>query len=104
MNNHTLLSDLGDFPTKGIRQHYKPQYNDTYQTYDDTHENYHDIKEQEFITPQYRQSDVISCRVIANHVDDCPICKKFYDSDSNMYIIIIIVLLLINIYLLRKIK
>ena len=103
MNNHTLLSDLGDFPTKGIRQHHKPQYN-IYQKYDDTHDTYRNNNEQEFLTPQYRKPDVISCREIANHVDDCPICKKFYDSDSNMYIIIIIILLLINIYLLRKIK
>lgn len=96
MNNHTLLSDLGDFPTKGIRQHHKSLENY------DTYENYHINKEQEF--PQYRQPVGISCREIVNHVDDCPICKKFYDSDSNMYIIIIIILLLINIYLLKKLK
>ena len=100
--NHTLLSDLGDFPTKGVRQHHNSQY-DTYENYDDTHARYRSNKGQEFITPQYTQQ-TISCREIVNHVDDCPICKKFYDSDNNMYIIIIIILLFINIYLLRKLK
>jgi hypothetical protein len=45
----------------------------------------------------------LSCAIVAKHVDNCPICRKFYDTDVSKYIITIIALVILNIYLLRKI-
>lgn len=45
----------------------------------------------------------LSCAIVAKHVDNCPICRKFYDTDVSKYIITIIALVILNIYLLRKV-
>ena len=54
----------------------------------------------------YRSStpapDELSCAIINHHVKDCPICCKFYQRDTTLYIVVIVVLLLFNFYLLRK--
>ena len=44
-----------------------------------------------------------SCIDVANHVDSCPICSKFYNNDKTVYIITIILLLIICILLLKKV-
>lgn len=43
-----------------------------------------------------------SCLDIANHVKDCMICSKFYNSDRSMYIMVIIILSIVGILLLKK--
>ena len=103
MNNHTLLSDLGDFPNKGIRQFHQPAYDGTFahQQRGMVETNPHPSQ---IIQQPAFDRETFNCRDISHHVDDCPICKKFYDSDTNNYVIIIIVLLMINLYLLRKLK
>lgn len=106
-SNHTLISDLGDFPSKGVRHGYhSSQYDNLQHTPPHTLHTPHTPHTQDFFN--YRSVTTnepeMSCRNISLHVEDCPICKKFYDSDNNLYIIIIVVLLIINVYLLRKIK
>jgi len=43
-----------------------------------------------------------NCLDIASHVQDCPICSKFYNTDKTIYIIIIIILSLICLLLVKK--
>lgn len=44
-----------------------------------------------------------NCIDIARHIQDCPICSRFYNNDKTIYIIIIIVLSLICLLLLKKV-
>jgi len=44
-----------------------------------------------------------SCLDIAEHIANCPICSKFYNTDKTFYIIAIIVQAIICILLLKKI-
>jgi hypothetical protein len=44
-----------------------------------------------------------TCLEIARHVENCPICSKFYKRDNSLYIIAIIILSIICILLLKKV-
>jgi len=45
----------------------------------------------------------LSCREIADHVSNCPICSKLYRQKRTGYIIAIIVLVIINLILLNRV-
>jgi len=66
------------------------------------------ISHQEIEPEPYRQfdnpDDGLSCRAIANHVQDCPVCSKFHGgADKTIYIIIIVVLAIVTLLLLKKV-
>ena len=44
-----------------------------------------------------------SCLDVAEHIANCPICSKFYNTDKTIYIIAIVVLAIICILLLKKV-
>jgi hypothetical protein len=44
-----------------------------------------------------------SCLDVAEHIANCPICSKFYNTDKTIYIIAIVALAIICILLLKKI-
>uniref|UniRef100_A0A6C0H384 Uncharacterized protein n=1 Tax=viral metagenome TaxID=1070528 RepID=A0A6C0H384_9ZZZZ len=44
-----------------------------------------------------------SCLDVAEHITNCPICSKFYNTDKTIYIIAIIALAIICILLLKKV-
>lgn len=44
-----------------------------------------------------------SCIDVAEHIQNCPICSKFYNNDKTVYIISIVVLSIICILLLKKV-
>jgi hypothetical protein len=46
----------------------------------------------------------ISCRNIYDHIENCPICSKYYKQSNRIYILIIIFLILIILLLLRQQK
>lgn len=50
----------------------------------------------------YHSSGDIDCRRIFNHIDHCPICRKFYKNDT-FYLVIIAALVLIIALLLKKV-
>lgn len=45
----------------------------------------------------------ISCIEIAKHIQNCPICSKFYNCDTNIYIISIVILCVICLMLLKRV-
>jgi hypothetical protein len=45
----------------------------------------------------------ISCITIAQHIDTCPICSRFYDTDKTLYILAIIGLLVLCFLLVKRI-
>jgi len=45
----------------------------------------------------------ISCLDIANHIQDCPICSRFYNNDKTIYIICIVVLAIVCLLLLKRV-
>lgn len=45
----------------------------------------------------------INCIDIANHLQDCPLCSKFYDNNKTVYIIVIIVLVIVCLLLLKRV-
>jgi hypothetical protein len=44
-----------------------------------------------------------SCLDIAGHIENCPICSKFYNNDKSVYIIAIVILVIMCIILLKKV-
>lgn len=44
----------------------------------------------------------ISCLEIAEHIQKCPICSRFYDNDRSMYWVAIFLLGILCVYLLKK--
>lgn len=48
-----------------------------------------------------RQS--FSCQDIYYHIDDCPMCRKFYRNDNTMYLIVIAILIITCALLLKKV-
>ena len=44
-----------------------------------------------------------SCLDVAEHIANCPICSKFYNTDKTIYIIAIVILSIICILLLKKV-
>ena len=64
---------------------------------------------QQYQMPQPYQSEYniplhapYSCLDIASHIDNCPICSKFYKNDKSIYIVTIVILVIICIILLKK--
>lgn len=51
----------------------------------------------------YNRPPMMSCLDIAGHVQNCPICSKFYSSDKTIYIIIIVVLAIMSLLLLKRV-
>ena len=48
-------------------------------------------------------SQQFNCIDIARHIQDCPICSKFYSSDKTIYIIVIVILAIVCLLLLKKV-
>lgn len=44
-----------------------------------------------------------SCIDVANHIELCPICSRYYKQDNSLYIIIIVVLSILCILLAKKV-
>lgn len=49
------------------------------------------------------QPPSMNCLDIARHVQDCPICSKFYHNDRTVYVIAIVVLSIVCLLLLKKV-
>lgn len=48
-------------------------------------------------------SQPISCITIAQHIDNCPICSRLYDTDKTLYILAIIGLLILCFLMVKRI-
>jgi len=55
------------------------------------------------IRSKYGLTNSPSCLEVADHVANCPICSKFYNTDKTLHIIIIMLLAVICIILLKKV-
>ena len=106
---------------KFIRQKHTPKYqehqNNIYQEFYTNQESipqHQGISEQQNVQqfqqqPYYQLPHNIplhspySCLDIAGHIDNCPICAKFYKNDKSIYIVTIILLVIICIILLKKV-
>lgn len=52
---------------------------------------------------RFVNSNVGNCIDIARHIQDCPICSKFYSSDKTIYIIVIVILAIVTLLLLKRV-
>lgn len=73
-------------------RHYYPQHNSV--PSNTAHLNY--------VIEGYDNPPKLTCLDVANHIQNCPICSKFYENDKSMYIVIIIILLIMCIILVKK--
>jgi len=48
-------------------------------------------------------SQPLTCMDCVNHIESCPICTKFYGSDTTMYILAIVILSVVCLLLLKKV-
>ena len=60
------------------------------------------IQRADIIEPIVSRSS-FSCQDIYYHIDDCPMCRKFYRSDNTMYLIVIAILIITCALLLKKV-
>jgi hypothetical protein len=44
-----------------------------------------------------------NCIDIANHIQQCPICSRFYHGDKSLYIVVIVVLAIVCLLLLKRV-
>jgi hypothetical protein len=106
------------------QQQYNPQQYHPSQNSENppqTHEGYNnhsrktreEYSDEEFIEPQIiklrgeRHNLIdpmsVSCIDISCHIQNCPICSKFYNGDKSLYIIIIIILAIVSLLLLKRV-
>ena len=52
---------------------------------------------------QHPQICSISCKDVYEHIETCPICKRFYKNDNTVYLIVIGILIILCILLIKKI-
>lgn len=52
---------------------------------------------------QEKSVSYLSCQDIYYHIDECPMCKKFYNPDKTIYLIIIAILIIVCTLLLKKV-
>jgi hypothetical protein len=91
-------------PESGMNSKYPPQQQEFLQPQPQPHPHPHPH-------PQYQQQEEqssnllsdISCLDIHGHVVNCPICSRYYKTDSSIYIIAIVVLCIICILLLKRV-
>ena len=81
-------------------------YNRNINSYNDM-DNYNntELVEEKYQNPYYSipNNSPYSCLDVSGHIENCPICSKFYNNDKSVYIISIIILLIISIILLKKV-
>ena len=58
---------------------------------------------QEMYIPPPPMAPMLNCIDVAGHIKDCPICSKFYKSDSTVYVIAIVLLAIVCLLLLKKV-
>lgn len=75
-----------------------PQYVENFDAIESYSTNFNDTKEN-FVSPLLG----ISCLDISKHVDDCPICSKFYRNSTTIFVVIICVLSIFCLILLKKV-
>ena len=103
--NHTISDQSGMIPRMQERmqeriqepphQYQQPEYKSIQE------ENYKAPKEEVLKTFNMPRGTP-SCLDVAEHIANCPICSKFYNTDKTIYIIAIIALSIICILLLKK--
>jgi len=57
----------------------------------------------EIIEPVMSSASSFSCQDIYYHIENCPMCKKFYKCDNTIYFIVILVLIIACTLLLKKV-
>lgn len=55
-----------------------------------------------YLIEGYDNPPRITCIDVANHIQNCPICSKFYENDKSIYVITIVILLIMCIILVKK--
>ena len=97
-NNHTISEQAGMTPYTKEPQN-QEKYQEKYQK-----ENYiTQNPKEEGIKTFNMPHGTPSCLDVAEHIANCPICSKFYNTDKTIYIIAIISLSIICILLLKKV-
>lgn len=100
---------------KFLRNNYKPpaesgmyqaQYNELANIPDNgiisNMNNMHNL-EQNMFMKNYNMVPEIHCIDVSKHIENCPICSKFYNTDKSIYIIIIVFLAIVCVLLLKRV-
>lgn len=67
-----------------------------------------DVREMRYVPPaahHHERPDPMSlnCVDVAMHIQECPICSKFYNGDKSLYVIVIVILAIICLLLLKRV-
>ena len=61
------------------------------------------ISVEHFADPAPAAPATLNCPQVFDHIHNCPICSKFYNSDRTIYIVTIVLLSLVCIILLKRV-
>ena len=67
-----------------------------------------DVREMRYSAPppvHFERPDPMSlnCVDVSMHIQNCPICSKFYNGDKSLYVIVIVILAIICLLLLKRV-
>jgi tRNA(Ile)-lysidine synthase TilS/MesJ len=103
-NNKTMINDaVENFDNNHSHSHPHPHHNPHYQSMNFSRENFQDDNK---IQENYRLHASmleLNCINVAEHAKNCIVCSKIYKKNDMIYIFIIILLVVICIFLLKKI-
>jgi hypothetical protein len=65
----------------------------------------HPVMEVKELPPSFSRPDPMSfnCVDISMHVQQCPICSKFYNEDNSLYIVVIVILAIVCLLLMKRV-
>jgi hypothetical protein len=90
--------------THSLQPHNHQHHNHQHHPFNDKKENYdYNIQQEDGIKTFNMPAGTPSCLDVAEHIANCPICSKFYNTDKTIYIIAIAILSIICILLLKKV-
>ena len=90
----------GGYQSLPIRENYQLQPFQQLQTHQQPQ---HFMFEEPVKKHHFYEPEELSCMTVANHIKDCPICSKFYNCDTSIYIVCIVLLIMVCVILLKRI-
>ena len=91
-----------NLPTQ-IQQQHAQQHAQQHPPAQFQHQHAHPHAHQQHLSHHIPFHSPYSCLDVAGHIDNCPICAKFYKNDKSIYIVTIVLLVIICIILLKKV-
>lgn len=94
-----------DYPTNGFSRENYHSMNHSQDMYSSMQQSQQPMQQSLMDMTSYPQETTsnVTCVEIAEHVKNCPVCKRLYNPDNTLYIIVIVILAIVCILLIKRI-